>query len=97
MFNDFNHARTPPSPLLLLRWTGGFSGNVGHDSHLLYTLSAVQILAIYDALDVLDTDALVAWVAGLQQDDGSFWGDKWGEVGCPFFFLWGGGCLAGWN
>ena len=30
---------------------GGFGGNVDHDSHLLYTLSAVQILAICDALD----------------------------------------------
>jgi geranylgeranyl transferase type-2 subunit beta len=33
---------------------GGFSGNVGHDSHLLYTLSAVQILALLDALDQID-------------------------------------------
>ena len=30
---------------------GGFGGNVDHDSHLLYTLSAVQLLALCDALD----------------------------------------------
>ncbi len=30
---------------------GGFGGNVGHDPHLLYTLSAVQILALNGALE----------------------------------------------
>jgi len=29
---------------------------VGHDAHLLYTLSAVQILALLDRLDLLDYD-----------------------------------------
>ncbi len=31
--------------------SGGFGGHVGHDPHLLYTLSAIQVLATYDALD----------------------------------------------
>jgi len=35
---------------------GGFGGNVHHDSHLLYTLSALQILAQYGALDRVDTE-----------------------------------------
>ena len=35
---------------------GGFGGNVGHDPHLLYTLSAVQILALFDRIDVLDVE-----------------------------------------
>jgi len=30
--------------------SGGFGGNVGQDGHLLYTLSAVQILALFDCL-----------------------------------------------
>jgi len=30
------------------RESGGFGGNIGHDAHLLYTLSAIQILAIFD-------------------------------------------------
>eukprot|EP00295_Goniomonas_pacifica_P016394 CAMPEP_0175858232 /NCGR_PEP_ID=MMETSP0107_2-20121207/29545_1 /TAXON_ID=195067 ORGANISM="Goniomonas pacifica, Strain CCMP1869" /NCGR_SAMPLE_ID=MMETSP0107_2 /ASSEMBLY_ACC=CAM_ASM_000203 /LENGTH=276 /DNA_ID=CAMNT_0017174637 /DNA_START=23 /DNA_END=851 /DNA_ORIENTATION=- len=34
--------------------SGGFGGNVGHDAHLLYTLSAVQVLAIFDSLDRID-------------------------------------------
>jgi len=38
---------------------GGFSGNVHHDPHLLYTLSAVQVLVTYDALDRVDTGAIV--------------------------------------
>jgi geranylgeranyl transferase type-2 subunit beta len=33
---------------------GGFGGNETHDHHLLYTLSAVQILAMFDALDKID-------------------------------------------
>jgi geranylgeranyl transferase type-2 subunit beta len=35
---------------------GGFSGNVNHDAHMLYTLSAVQILAIIRKLDKIDKD-----------------------------------------
>ena len=33
---------------------GGFGAAPGHDSHMLYTLSAVQILATVDALDHLE-------------------------------------------
>lgn len=36
--------------------SGGFGGNVGHDPHVLYTLSAVQVLCLFDRLDVLDAD-----------------------------------------
>lgn len=39
--------------------TGGFGGNVNHDPHLLYTLSAVQILVIEDALDAIDVEKVV--------------------------------------
>ncbi|KAI3374703.1 hypothetical protein L3Q82_021274 [Scortum barcoo] len=30
---------------------GGISASIGHDPHLLYTLSAVQILSLYDSVD----------------------------------------------
>ncbi len=43
-----------------LRTAGGFSGNVGHDPHLLYTLSAVQILVMFDSLDKIDTAKVAA-------------------------------------
>ncbi|KAK1325702.1 hypothetical protein QJS10_CPA01g02759 [Acorus calamus] len=38
--------------------SGGFAGNVEHDPHILYTLSAMQILALFDRMDVLDVDKL---------------------------------------
>ena len=66
--------------------SGGFGGSVGHDAHMLYTLSAVQILAVLDRMDVLDYDKVASYVASLQQEDGSFWGDEWGEVDTRFTY-----------
>jgi geranylgeranyl transferase type-2 subunit beta len=66
--------------------TGGYGGNCGHDAHLLYTLSAVQILVLLEAEDRLDRDAVCAFVARLQQADGSFWGDQWGETDTRFSY-----------
>lgn len=73
---------------------GGYGGNVGHDSHLLYTLSAVQLLALCDALprergavtDAIDVEATVRYLQSLQQPDGSFAGDKWGEIDTRFSY-----------
>lgn len=53
---------------------------------MLYTLSAVQILALYDSLHVLDKENVVKFVSGLQQEDGSFAGDKWGEIDTRFSY-----------
>lgn len=39
---------------------GGFGGSERHDPHLLYTLSALQILALYDRLDAVNADAVAA-------------------------------------
>jgi geranylgeranyl transferase type-2 subunit beta len=67
--------------------TGGFGGNIGHDGHLLYTLSAIQILMIADYdLKQLDVEAIVKFVASLQQPDGSFSGDEWGEIDTRFSY-----------
>uniref|UniRef100_A0AAZ1X290 Geranylgeranyl transferase type II subunit beta n=1 Tax=Oreochromis aureus TaxID=47969 RepID=A0AAZ1X290_OREAU len=38
---------------------GGISASIGHDPHLLYTLSAVQILCLYDSIDAIDVDKVV--------------------------------------
>jgi geranylgeranyl transferase type-2 subunit beta len=59
---------------------GGFSGNIDHDPHILYTLSAVQILAMCDALDRIDAELVASYFASRQLPDGSFTGDGWGEV-----------------
>ncbi|KAG1672305.1 hypothetical protein FOA52_004320 [Chlamydomonas sp. UWO 241] len=65
---------------------GGFGSSPRNDAHLLYTLSAVQILALYDSLDLLDADEIARYVAGLQQPDGSFSGDEWGEIDTRFSY-----------
>mmetsp|Transcript_21800 Transcript_21800/g.29879 ORF Transcript_21800/g.29879 Transcript_21800/m.29879 type:complete len:364 (-) Transcript_21800:82-1173(-) len=65
---------------------GGFGGNTDQDPHMLYTLSAVQILALCGALDQVDGDKVAGYIASLQQPDGSFWGDKWGEVDTRFSY-----------
>uniref|UniRef100_A0A146LK17 Geranylgeranyl transferase type-2 subunit beta n=1 Tax=Lygus hesperus TaxID=30085 RepID=A0A146LK17_LYGHE len=66
--------------------TGGYSACPGHDPHILYTLSAVQIACILDSVDRLPIDDIVRYVAGLQLPDGSFTGDKWGEIDTRFSF-----------
>lgn len=66
--------------------TGGFSASSNHDPHILYTLSAIQILAMIDRLDSIDKDTVVQYIVKLQQTDGSFWGDEWGEVDTRFTF-----------
>jgi geranylgeranyl transferase type-2 subunit beta len=80
--------------------SGGFGGNsseIGcpHDAHLLYTLSALQILAMADRLDDdrLDKEAVVKFVCRLQNEDGSFSGDKWGEIDTRFTYC-AFSCLA---
>lgn len=35
--------------------TGGFGAAPGHDAHLLYTVSAVQILCLVDGVEELET------------------------------------------
>jgi geranylgeranyl transferase type-2 subunit beta len=53
---------------------------------MLYTLSALQILALYDEMELIDKDLVASYVAGLQQPDGSFAGDKWGEIDTRFSY-----------
>jgi geranylgeranyl transferase type-2 subunit beta len=78
---------------------GGFGGNCSgenpHDAHLLYTLSALQILAIANSLDDerLDKDAIANYVSSLQNEDGSFSGDEWGEIDTRFTYC-AFSCLA---
>ena len=81
--------RNIPNKLSIVEWihgcfddtTGAYGGDTGQDGHILYTLSALQILAMCDQLDQAPTDKIVAFIASLQQPDGSFVGDAAGEVG----------------
>ncbi|XP_074605601.1 geranylgeranyl transferase type-2 subunit beta-like [Brevipalpus obovatus] len=67
---------------------GGISPSVNHDSHILHTLSAIQILTIYEAFDddIIDIPGVIRYVKSLQQEDGSFAGDNWGEIDIRFSF-----------
>jgi len=65
---------------------GGFGASEGHDRHVLYTLSAVQILALCDEMSRLRRDETANFVASLQLPDGSFQGDEWGEVDTRFTY-----------
>ena len=81
---------------------GGYAGAPGHDAHLLYTLSALQLLALLGAAPPREhADATRAFVRGLQRPDGSIAGDRWGEVDSRFSYcalqaaaLLGGGLEA---
>ena len=73
---------------------GGFGGNVNHDSNLVYalflvmsrryTLSALQILAICDKLELIDAERVARFITGLYLPDGSFMTDKYGELDLRF-------------
>lgn len=53
------NACDPPDAVATSR-NGGFGGSPRHDPHLLYTTSAVQLLALFERLDLLDVDATAA-------------------------------------
>ncbi|KAK7893990.1 Rab geranylgeranyltransferase [Exophiala xenobiotica] len=72
---------------------GGFGAAPGHDSHMLYTVSAVQILATVNALSELDKverggrERVATYIANLQNSEtGAFAGDEWGETDTRFLF-----------
>ena len=45
---------------------GGIAPAPGHDSHLLSTLSGIQILAMYDELQEIDRDVVLHYISSLQ-------------------------------
>jgi geranylgeranyl transferase type-2 subunit beta len=67
---------------------GGFGGNIGHDAHLTFTLSAIQILVILDSLQDprFNLEKHVKWIAARQNSDGSFTGDTFGEIDTRFSY-----------
>ncbi|CAG8950458.1 hypothetical protein HYFRA_00006954 [Hymenoscyphus fraxineus] len=75
---------------------GGFGAAPGHDAHLLYTCSAVQILAMVDGFGELESKgkgegggklAVGKYIANLQnRSTGTFAGDEWGEEDTRFLY-----------
>ncbi|KAJ9100549.1 hypothetical protein QFC21_003592 [Naganishia friedmannii] len=67
---------------------GAFGAHPRHDGHILATLSAVQILAIQDALDLLDRDRIVKFIVSLIDPvTGAVAGDRWGEQDTRFSYI----------
>ncbi|OKL61773.1 hypothetical protein UA08_02463 [Talaromyces atroroseus] len=73
--------------------SGGFGAAPLHDAHMLYTVSAVQILVTLDALDELDKPGrsgkqkVASFIASLQDpESGVFKGDEWGEMDTRFLY-----------
>ena len=50
------------------------------------SLYALLVLAMYNAVDKIDTDKLVCYVKSLYREDGSFVGDYAGEVDTRFSY-----------
>ncbi|KAJ7068099.1 rab geranylgeranyltransferase [Mycena amicta] len=66
---------------------GAFGAHPGHDAHIHPTLSAIQILVIYDSLHVLDAPRVSKFILSLQQPSGVFAGDSFGEVDTRFSYM----------
>ncbi|RYP79900.1 hypothetical protein DL769_002733 [Monosporascus sp. CRB-8-3] len=72
--------------------SGGFGAAPGHDAHMLYTVSAVQILALLDAFGELEKRGkgkaqVGKFIADLQnRETGVFAGDEWGEEDTRFLY-----------
>ncbi|KAI8935983.1 hypothetical protein NX059_007486 [Plenodomus lindquistii] len=76
-----------------LHANGGFGAAPGHDAHMLYTVSAVQILATLDAFGELEhrikggRQKIATFIAALQDPvSGTFAGDEWGEHDTRFLY-----------
>lgn len=70
------------------RW-GAFGSAPQHDAHLLSTLSALQVLKLYNSLDRLSDQqrqGTIKFIKSLQLADGSFEGDRFGEVDTRFVY-----------
>ena len=65
---------------------GAFSPNIGDDPHITSTLSAIQLLMLYDGLDLIDPCRIGEYVASLLCENGAFMGDMYGEVDTRFSY-----------
>ncbi|KAK5107462.1 hypothetical protein LTR62_001260 [Meristemomyces frigidus] len=78
--------------LKCLHDTGGFGAAPGHDAHILYTGYSVQILTMVNGFAELEEKMpnskckVASFAASLQQADGRFAGDEWGETDTRFLF-----------
>lgn len=65
---------------------GGYGGDTTLDSHILFTLSAVQVMTILGREDLLDSRNITRYVLSLQANNGCFMGDEFGEQDTRFVY-----------
>ncbi|KAF8316767.1 rab geranylgeranyltransferase [Clavulina sp. PMI_390] len=66
---------------------GGFGAHPQHDAHIHATLSGIQVLCMQNALDRLDIPRVTKFILSLQNENGSFSGDRFGEVDTRFGYI----------
>uniref|UniRef100_A0A0N4ZLU6 Geranylgeranyl transferase type-2 subunit beta n=1 Tax=Parastrongyloides trichosuri TaxID=131310 RepID=A0A0N4ZLU6_PARTI len=66
--------------------SGGFRQSEGNDPHLLSTLSAIQLLVMFNAIEMVDKDAVSRFVKDRVNEDGSVGGDESNELDTRFSF-----------
>jgi len=66
--------------------SGGFGGSVGHDPQMTSTHYAILILLQFGKLDTIDKYKVANYVKSLQNEDGSFRADEWGETDTRFSY-----------
>ncbi|QIW97131.1 hypothetical protein AMS68_002649 [Peltaster fructicola] len=78
--------------LSCLHDNGGFSAAPQHDPHMLFTIYGVQIVTMLDGFNELERQLpdgrakIGRYVASLQQPNGTFAGDSWGETDTRFLY-----------
>lgn len=65
---------------------GGYGGDTGLDSHILFTLSAVQVMTILGRKSELDKGNITKYILSLQAQNGCFMGDEFGEQDTRFVY-----------
>lgn len=58
--DEMEEERIVPWIIACQHENGGYAGAIGHDPHILSTLSAIQILGLYDRLGEVDGDRVAA-------------------------------------
>lgn len=65
---------------------GAFGPNIGDDPHITSTLSAIQLLLLYDGLGRIDTERVGQYVQSLVCEHGAVMGDMYGEEDTRFSY-----------
>ncbi|OII76261.1 prenyltransferase and squalene oxidase repeat family protein [Cryptosporidium andersoni] len=64
----------------------GFSPNIGYEPTIVSTHYAILCLCILGETHLIDSESLSTWIASLQNADGSFRGDMYGECDTRFSY-----------